>query len=272
MRSKRDGDKGLNVRSNDGEGQRMVWVSAAVYQAIPECCSCNQEVPWGSSHCGAVETNPTSIHEDSGSIPSLPQWLGIQHCSELWCRLAAVAPIQPLARELPSAKGGALKRRKKKRSSLTRAGGPTFMLARGTSVHTADELVPAGCLPGWEGECKTKLPTFLAEDKPGMMQSSALFLMCLHPPHFVYPQALPCSGTSLDLWPGESPQSGPLCPHWKHPESGTSLIPSRWNLRNPRLVSGRSSILSPFYSSIQKLFLLVLILPSSVRSCLWLFI
>ena len=27
----------------------------------------------GSSHCGAAKTNPTSIHEDAGSIPGLTQ-------------------------------------------------------------------------------------------------------------------------------------------------------------------------------------------------------
>ena len=28
-----------------------------------------------SSHCGLVVTNPTSIHEDTGSIPGLTQWV-----------------------------------------------------------------------------------------------------------------------------------------------------------------------------------------------------
>ena len=38
--------------------------------------------------------------------------LGIQHCCELWCRLAAVALIQPLTWEPPYAAGSALKRQK----------------------------------------------------------------------------------------------------------------------------------------------------------------
>ena len=41
----------------------------------------------GSSHCGSVATNPTSIHKDAGLIPCLAQWLRILRCHGLWYRL-----------------------------------------------------------------------------------------------------------------------------------------------------------------------------------------
>ena len=39
------------------------------------------------SRCGSGVTNPTSIHEDSGSIPALLSGLGIWRCQKLRCRL-----------------------------------------------------------------------------------------------------------------------------------------------------------------------------------------
>ena len=43
----------------------------------------------GSSHCGAVEMNPTRKHEVAGSILGLAQLSGlrIRRCRELWCML-----------------------------------------------------------------------------------------------------------------------------------------------------------------------------------------
>ena len=83
---------------------------------------------YGSSHCGSGITKLTRIHEDLGCIPGLAQRVGdvvllwaevevedtvwIPHCSH-WCRLAAVAPIWPLAWEPPYATGSALQKKKK---------------------------------------------------------------------------------------------------------------------------------------------------------------
>ena len=78
--------------------------------------------------------NPTSIHGDAGLIPGLTQWVEgsciamscdvARSCSLdlalLWLchRLAAAAPIQPLAQDLPYATGAALNRRKKKKKRI----------------------------------------------------------------------------------------------------------------------------------------------------------
>ena len=54
-----------------------------------------------------------TICVDEGLIPALTHW--VKDLVLLWHRLAAAAPIQTLAWELPYATGVALKRKKRKR-------------------------------------------------------------------------------------------------------------------------------------------------------------
>ena len=71
-----------------------------------------------SSHCRSEVTNPNSIHEDVGLNPGLTQWLKDPVLLWLWYRPAAVAPIRPLAWELPNATSAALKSKKKSNATV----------------------------------------------------------------------------------------------------------------------------------------------------------
>ena len=64
----------------------------------------------GSSRRGTAERN----HEVLGSIPGLTQWIKDVALLWLWLRLAATAPIRPLALEPPYAAGVALENTKQK--------------------------------------------------------------------------------------------------------------------------------------------------------------
>ena len=64
--------------------------------------------------------NPTSTHEDSGSIPGLVHWVKDLVFLWLWRRPAAIAPVWPLTWEPPYAVGAALNKRKRKRKKKLR--------------------------------------------------------------------------------------------------------------------------------------------------------
>ena len=64
---------------------------------------------WGVPVAAQQVKNPTSNHEDAGSVPGLIQWVKDLELLWLWRR-----PIRPLAWELPYAAGSSLESKQRK--------------------------------------------------------------------------------------------------------------------------------------------------------------
>ena len=71
----------------------------------------------------------------------------------LWCRLAAVAPIRPLAWDLPYAMGVALKKAKKKKKKWCMASAPKARRCWGTWEGLGESLLKGCLLCIWPTPC-----------------------------------------------------------------------------------------------------------------------
>ena len=119
-----------NMASETSPSVCLWYLPLRLLHILPVIASQFKKRFFWSSHWGVAETNLTRYHEVSGSIPGFDEWVkdlalpwavscgAGRRCGSdpvwLWCRLAAVAPIRPLAWKPPYAVGATLKGKKQK--------------------------------------------------------------------------------------------------------------------------------------------------------------
>ena len=165
--------------------------------------------------------NPTRIHEVAGLIPGLAPWVkdpgvavscgvGRRRGSDLvllwlWCRLAAIALIQPVAWEPPHAMGAALKRQKKKKEPVVEAGAGA----------------PSQEVPGAQSDLNLVLGLLLqmwSGCPPGFEPSSPLQLV----------SSTPLASSFCPAWPTPSPSGAGSSSPCPFPSSPSSCCPGMW--------------------------------------------
>ena len=119
----------------------QIWSRATHPLVLKLCIS-------GSSHCGSVVKNTTSIQEDVGLIPCFAQWDKDLVWPWLWHRLAAIMPIRPLEWELLYGTGATPKKKKK----------PAFCTSK-------SEVTPPHPTPGISSLSSSPIPTHRCTDR-----------------------------------------------------------------------------------------------------------
>ena len=64
-----------HVALNRGLAKLILGVNTVYLFDVFSTVGKQEEGSFQSSHCGSAVTNPTSIHEDAGSIPGPTQWV-----------------------------------------------------------------------------------------------------------------------------------------------------------------------------------------------------
>ena len=75
MHKKTEGKHNIYQSLKKGDTHTVNKNKNTLNEEVNVSCTPNPLIKNRSSYCDTEETNPTSIHEDMGSIPGLAQWV-----------------------------------------------------------------------------------------------------------------------------------------------------------------------------------------------------